>query len=132
MVVLVRGLVPLRPPKRKRSWINCRMWVGLVGCPFSSMLTNRANDHVGRRGGLSLLLCIRMLLMLCDDVYVTMAIGDARCRWFEFNSQDKDFSLAPPYRFEGADDSGNPRYNLGFPDETFNMFVGCKNVFNTH
>jgi hypothetical protein len=26
----------------------------------------------------------------------------------------------------------NPRYNLGFPDETFNMFVGCKNVFNTH
>jgi hypothetical protein len=27
----------------------------------------------------------------------------------------------------GADDSGNPRYILGFPDKTFNMFVGCKN-----
>ena len=36
------------------------------------------------------------------------------------------------YRFEGADDSGNPRFNLGFPDETFNMFVGCKNLSNTH
>jgi hypothetical protein len=36
------------------------------------------------------------------------------------------------YRFEGADDSVNPRFNLGFPDETFNMFVGCKNLSNTH
>ena len=50
------------------------------------MLTNRANDHVGRRGGLSLLLCIRMLLMLCDDVYVTMAIGDGDADGFEINS----------------------------------------------
>ena len=36
------------------------------------------------------------------------------------------------YRFEGADDSVNPRFNLGFTDETFNMFVGCKNLSNTH
>ena len=49
-------------------------------------------------------------------------------RWLSFVLA----SLAVQYRFEGADDSVNPRFNLGFPDETFNMFVGCKNLSNTH
>jgi len=64
--------------------------------------------------------------------------SEATARRRVFNYNWKIYKLARNYDYSlsivstGPDDSGNPRFYLGFPDETFNMFVGCKNLSNTH